>query len=362
MAYDFHTVDISLFDFHLVMDPLVNAAAINNSFKFLVDPTDYNQHYIAGKAVQTPSLKFVPLRWRSLNYHHFWKYYQTIWSTGGGYDFWKAQMPFIGKAEQTKIKLNSGSANFDGTVRAMVLLSGIGWSTNLDIHLHGHMNPTELTSFVGQLSKAGAGMFEMNGTPKTVAGVFEYLGELVRKEVYASTTIDLLKIHRHSIVTLSSFTGPVATYQPSSTQMSSADRGLFHSMLRGRLVNYAEAINLENEKKFLLTTFYNGPDFAISYFDYGTLLFMQQSAVAGSAQTRVVRAKMRCHASNIRNYLIMTLDLYNFIRDAKQVAAINAKVKALRKDAQVTLAEIPKRYNNPFCQSFHSNFGPLSQA
>ncbi len=132
-------------------------------------------------------------------------------------------------------------------------------------------------------------------------------------------------------------------------------------MLKGRPVSFAEAINLENEKKFLLTPFYNGPDFAISYFDYGTLLFMQQSAVAGLDQTRAVRSKTRCHASNIRNYLILTLDLYNFARDAKQIAATNAKVKALRKDAQVTLQEIPKRYNNPFCQSFHSNFGPLNQ-
>jgi hypothetical protein len=85
---------------------------------------------------------------------------------------------------------------------------------------------------------------------------------------------------------------------------------------------------------------------------------MQQTAVAGS-QTKAVRSKMRCHASNIRDYLVMTLDLYNFARDAKQVAATNPKVKALRKDVLATLLEIPNKYSNPICQSFHSTFGPL---
>jgi hypothetical protein len=359
MAYDFQAVDISLFDYHLVMEPLVNASAIKDDFNFLVDPTNYNQHYRSGTSVQTSQLRVFPLKWRSLSYHHFWKYYQTIWSSGGGYDFWRTQLPFIGKAEQTGIKLNSGLPNIKGTVTAFVLLSGIGWSTNLDVRLQGHMTPSQLRDFVGQFSKGNAGIFEINGTSKTAAGVFEYIGELVRKEVYASKTIDFLKIKRHSIVTLSSFTGPIATYQPSSNRMSAADRALFHSMLKGIPVTYDEAIHLENEKHFLLTPFYTGPDFAISYFDYGTLLFMQQTAIAASQANKAVRSKMRCHASNIRDYLIMTLDLYNFARDAKQVAATNPKVMALRKDVLETLQEIPNKYSNPLCQSFHSTFGPL---
>src|SRR5437867_2020056 len=132
MAYEFQAVDISLFDFHLMIDPLFNAASINSAFSFLADSKNYNQQYQSGAVVQTPDIAVLPLQWRALSYHHFWKYYQTIWAKGGAYDFWKLQMPFIVRSKQTRIKLNSPVQDFVGTVHPVIFLTGMGWSTNLE--------------------------------------------------------------------------------------------------------------------------------------------------------------------------------------------------------------------------------------
>ncbi len=363
MAYKFQAIDISFFDFHMMIDPLINPASIKSDFSFLVDPPAYNQQYLSAVTVQTPAMDITPLKWRFLNYHHFWKYYQTIWSNGGVYDFWKLQMPFIGETNQgTKLGFDPGLPGIEGKVKATVFLTSMGWSTNLDIHLQGEMTPDMVSKLVSKLSKGGAGNFRINGTPSNLPGVFEYFSGLLHKDVYAANIIDSLKIKRHTIITLSSFTGPVAYYSltnRSGKQMPAADRALFHSILKGTPVSFADVIGLENPRKFLLTQYYNGPDFALTYFDLGTLLFMQQSALFSGERDRLRSSKMRCHASNIRNYLLMALDLHHFCRDTKKIAETNPNVKALRDAALVTLQDMPTKYTNQFCQSFHSAFGPL---
>jgi hypothetical protein len=129
-------------------------------------------------------------------------------------------------------------------------------------------------------------------------------------------------------------------------------------MLKGSPVGALDVVDLENQKQFLLTQF-SDINFAISYFDIGSLLFMQDTSLDAEAQGRAAKSKMKCHSMNIRHYLLTTLSLYNFYRDSKKAAAQSTKIKSLRDDVAVTLQEIPKRYVNPFCKSFHANFKPL---
>lgn len=364
MAYKFQAVDLSFFDFHMVLDPLLNPASINSDFGFLVDPVAYQKQYQSGLAMWNTDIKVSPLKWRTLTYHHFWKYYQTIWSDGGVYDFWKLQMPFIGKPmAAVPLTFDSGSPAVQGVARVTVFLTAMGWSTNVDLHLRGDMTPEWLSKLVGQIFKASGGNFKLDGTRQSLAGVFEHVGNLVRSAIYSAKIIDSLRIKRHTIITLSSFTGPITNYfatQSSRKQMPPADRALFHSILKGAPMDYSDVIKLENPRKFLLTQYSNGPDFAITYFDHGTLLFMQQSALFTGDVDRLRRSKMRCHSSNIRNYLLTTLDLYSFCRDSKKSAELNPKVKSLREAALYTLHDIPNKYTNQFCESFHQNFGPTS--
>lgn len=360
MAYVFDAIDISIFDFHLMIDPLTNPGSINSSYAFLVDPANYNQQYKSGAAVKSAAFTLTPLRWRSLNFHHYWKYYQTIWSVNGSYDFWKLQMPFIGEIKQVQIGLNTGSPNFAGRIDSTTFVTGMGWSTNLDISLRGQMTPADISQFIGRFSNKGASMFVVNGTPKILPELFEYLGDLTHKELYSLKVVPLIKLKRFIVMTLASFNGPSAPYQATAKRIPAGDRALFHSMLKGETVSFKEVIDRETQNKFLLTQFQSRPDFAITYFDYGALLFMQQTALNAMQQGRVARLKMKCHSKNIRNYLLTSLGLYNFRRDSMKTAVSNAKVKTMREDALTTLHEIPKKYNNQFCQSFHRNFGPLA--
>lgn len=362
MPYQFQEVEIRAFDFHLMLAPLAAGIQPKAAFNYLVDPNLYNQQYNAGTKTNTANLSFAPLHWRTLNFHHFWKHYQTIQPGGGGkYDFWKLQMPFIGKVN-VPIAFNSGTPNINGTVEAGIFLSAIGWSTSLNISIAGQMTTAQLSEFVGKLSNKPAPFFATNGKQLTLPELFEYLGNLVLSEVYEPKSIDTIKIKRQLIVCPYTATGPVAHYpagQVGAQRISTADRASLHSIIQGAPVSFADVGVLEKEKRFLLTQFYNGPNFALTYFDKGTLLFMLDTAIGGGAYRGALQSKLDCLLTNIRNYLLITLDLYNFCQATTNNPNLDAKTKALRTDLVFTLQKIPEYYSNHLCQAFHTNFKPI---
>jgi len=364
MPYQFQQVEIRAFDFHLMLAPLAGGIQPKAAFNYLVDPNLYNQQYNAGAQTNTASLSFTPLHWRTLNFHHFWKHYQTIQSAGGGkYDFWKLQMPFVGTIKGP-INLLTGSPNINGTVEAGIFLSSIGWSSSLNISIEGQLTTPQLSEFVGKLSNKPAALFGAGGKQLTLPELFEYLGNLVLSEVYEPKSIDTIKIKRQLIVCPFAATGPVAHYpanQVGAKRISTADRASLHSIIQGAPVSFADVGVLEKEKKFLPTQFYNGPDFALTYFDKGTLLFMLDTVIGGGPHRAAMQSKLNCLLTNIRNYLVITLDLYNFCQATANNPNLDAKTKALRSDLVFTLQKIPENYSNHFCQAFHANFTPIGK-
>jgi hypothetical protein len=370
MAYEFQSVDLSIFDFHAAVNALTNPASVRPEFQFLTDPAQYNARYQGGQPIETDGLRIRPMRWRAFSYHFFWKYYQLIHQTGQP-DFWKLQMPFVCYPKQTEIKLHTGSQDFEGFVRPTVFLSAMGWATDLNIRLRGRMKPADVQEFVRRLANKPASPFEVDGARMILPEVFEHFTALVRGGVYLPNMVDALKVKRYMIMSLSQYSGDLAFYRgPAAAgvkQLPAADRALFHSMLRGAPVGVPDVIKLENERKFLITRFIdpaesNNPDFAITYFDYGTLVFMQRTASgSNAARWKARRGAMRCHASNIRNYLLMTLSLHAFYRDSASEAAASATVKDLRDSIKASLVQLPARYTNPFSQSFHGGYGPLQK-
>lgn len=369
MPYEFQTVDLSLFDFHAATNALLNPASVRPEFRFLTNPADYNAHYLTGQPVETAGMRIRPMRWRTFAYHFFWRYYQLIHQNGQP-NFWKLQMPLVCHLTQPEIKLVTGSQDFEGLVRPTILLSPVGWVTNFNIRLRGRMKPSHVQEFVRRLPNKPAAPFDVNGARRILPEVFELLAALVRRDVYLPNMVDALRVKRYMIMTLSQYSGDLSFYRWQAAgvrQMPAADRALLHSMLRGAPVSVPDLIKLENEKKFLVTRFvdpveFNNPDFAITYFDYGTLIFMQRTARgADTAKWKARRGAMRCHTANIRNYLMMTLSLHAFYRDAAKEAETNATIKELRETIKTTLVELPSRYTNPFCQSFHQNYGPLQK-
>jgi hypothetical protein len=364
MPYGFQEVDILAFDFHLMLAPLNGGIQPNAPFDYLVDPNTYNQQYSGAAKTETAHFSFAPLNWRSLSHHHFWKHYQTIQPAAGGkYDFWKLQMPFIGKFKDA-IDLVSGLPNVTGTVRPVVFVSGLGWSTCLEISIVGQLTAAELSKFIGGLSSKGAAPFKIGPKRMSLPEVFELLGNYVLSEVYQPKSIDTLKLQRHLIVCPFAATGPVGHYpadQVGAPRISTVDRASLHSVLLGRPVSFAEVQDLERNKKFLVTQFNKGPDFALTYFEKGTLVFMMNTAIAGGAYRRALQAKLDCLLTNIRNYLVMTFSLYNFCIATAGNPTLNLKPTSLRTDLVFTLKSIPNSYNNQFCQSFHKNFTPIGK-
>ena len=363
MPYQFQRVEIRAFDFHLMLAPLAGGTQPIAAFNHLVDPALYNQKYNAVAPTNTANLSFIPLHWRTLNYHHFWKYYQVIHPAGGGkYDFWKLQMPFIGTVGDP-IKLSSGLPNVNGTVEASIFLSAIGWSTNLNISLSGQMTTAQLSEFVGKLSTKTAPLFEVGPRKLTLPELFEYLGKIVLSGVYEPKSIDETRIKRQLIVCPFEATGPVAYYEgdQGGPRISTSDRASLHSIIQGTPISFDDVRNIENEKKALVTQFHDGPDFALTYFNKGTLLFMLNTAIAGGPYRRTLQKKLECLLTNIRNYLVITLSLYEFCYATEKNPNLDAKTKALRGDLLYALRAIPQHYSNHFCQSFHNNFTPIGK-
>lgn len=366
MAYEFQIVDLFLFDFHVPVNALLDPAKVHPDFQFLTDPTKYNSRYQSHAPIDTSRFRFRPLGWRAIRYHFFWKFYQLIHQNGGP-DFWKLQMPFVGHPRTTSVNVVTGSSDFKGTVRAGVFLSAIGWSTALKIRLRGRMKPSDIQEFVRHLSLKSAAPFDVNGARKTSPEVFELFATDVLKDVYQPGVIDALKVRRHVLITPARFSGEVGFYRvPGTKQIATADRAVLHSMLKGAPVSVPNVVTLERDKQFLITRFEDParepyPDFAITYFDYGTLLFMQRTAQGDDDQRwKARRSAMRCHAANVGNYLLMTLSLHAFYRDMKDGAS-SPERKALCDSIRFTLASLPYRYTNQYATSFHRNYGPLAK-
>jgi hypothetical protein len=302
-----------------------------------------------------------------MKYHFFWKHYQLIHQNGGP-DFWTLQMPFVGRPRSMPITVVTGSPDFSAVVRPSVHLSAMGWSTTLGVRLRGKMKPGDVQAFVRNLSLQSAAPFEVAGARLTLPALFDRFTKSVLKDVYQSSVVDALKLRRYLLMTPVRFSGDVAFYKVPNVpkQMAGSDRATLHSMLKGASIQTLDVVQLETEKKFLVTHFVDptgasNPDFAITYFDYGTLLFMQRTA-NGSDESRwkTRRSAMQCHAANIGHYLQTTLSLQAFYRDAKS-SATTPTGQTLMQSIRHTLEVLPARYTNQFTQSFHQSYGPLSK-
>jgi hypothetical protein len=371
MAYQFQAVDISVFDYHEMLPPLTAPNLTKPDFNFLVDEALYNNAYKAVQPVASPHFEARPLRWRTLNYHHFWKYYQTIWYPGGQPDFWKLQMPFACKPTQASVEVSTGSTDFKGQARASVFLSALGWSSVVDIGLRGKMSPEQLRDFVGGLRDQKSPLFSVTvpggrpPQPVSLPQVFQLLSNQLRNDVYVPNLVETVRVKRYMLITLSQFSGEEVRYylSPSSgvKQMPDAGRRVMHSILSGAPVPLEELqameAKAEGRRRYLLTRF-SEADFALTYFNHGTLLFMQQTAHSTGDPSR--RKAMRCHSANIRNYLVMMHALSWFYRDTANEK--NAKVVELRGHVKTDIEMTAARFVTPFSLTFGDNFGPLKKA
>jgi hypothetical protein len=345
MPYKFRRVAIRIFDFHLSLDPLVAPASLNPAVDFLGDPAKYKLQFEA-KPVVAGAFRVRPLRKKSRTYHHFWKYYADAF---GEFDPWRMLVPFLCEPTQYKLAVTDPRKGVRAFARPATYLFPFGWATTIEMSLHGKdMTASELRDFIGALRNQTDGPFLLDGKPIALSAVLKKYGEEIKKTCFKKGTAaaDFRRVDRHMIVSLSQFDGNITYYKPrykADTPMPAADKAALHGILLGREVSPAEIITSDENGKpgFLLTRFADA-GFALTYFDRGILLFVQNKAIRPECGEA-----MDCFSTNLMSCMMMLLSLQSF-RDFPQTK--NAAAKSLLADvrdlAQQRIVELPLRYKN----------------
>jgi hypothetical protein len=356
MAYQFSRVDLRIFDFHLSLDPLLAATSVKPPMGFLGNPALYAKQF-SSPPIVCGKFRIRPLRNKSRTYHHFWKYYT---GASGALDPWLLLLPFVCEPTPDKLSVVPPSAGIRAFVRPTTYLFPFGWSNTIEMSLQGKLSPPVVRDFVGMLRKSQNGPFRMQGQDVGLAKVFREYSDQLKKACFVSeaAATDFVRLPKHVIVSVTRFDGPVVAYKSwggdTGPAMPAADKGALHSMLLGEDVpmpQVAAGAGVNKSDNFLLTR-YHGAGFAISYFDKGTLLFLQDTAKeAGKAET------LRCFSSNILLCMMMVRSLlyfHNWPDTQKQDA--QSLAGRMRDAAREQLLAIPARYTNPLCQTWFQHF------
>lgn len=345
----FRAVDIHAFDVHTLLTPLSVKNTLLPKFQFLSDAALYHNQYQKGDVIETPSFHVHPLSKRTQTANHFWKNYLGPLA-GQAIDYWKVQAPFVCSVRHPFVKLVADSANTRGSVKSLAYLSPMGWSTNVNLHLSGEFTLENLRDLVFAIQKrpiAGPpAHLEIDGKQAGLVDVFKRVKEKLFAEVYNPQSLpqDKLTMPQHLIISLSRFDGPPIQFQKSLTSkgMTDADQALMHSLLRGEVIDVVSLPQKLRERKHTLVSFDGRPDFMLIYFDYGALIFMQQSAFRKGRRQR----SLSCFASNTRSASVMIWSLLNFYNTSSADAAKDANINAARTSARDSLKAMGTNFVN----------------
>ncbi len=371
MKYNFHVVDVYLFDVHTAVKPLIAPDCMQKELRFLIDPKTYNEQYLSRASLDTSVFKISPLTYNSRQYNHFWKNYMSVWPIQRP-DYWRLQVPFTFQPNARDLSMTLKDSNYQAKLRLTVYVSTLGWSTNLTLQLKGDMQLEQIRSLIARLrAKDDSGhVFQVGSERLNLSGVYKYFSTKVRETLYERPgllPLDTTNIHSHLIVSLSNFTGSVYYYKSKwgnqdykakganeGELMTNADQALLHSILQGREIDVKEFAYITRAGKFSVTH-YMGPDLALSYFNLGTLVFMQHAA------GRSRKTSMSCLGSNIRSCSMMTLMLLYFYSQAKKFPESKTTLRELLMNIENNLRRMPDSYTNQFCKKLYRNHSDLNQ-
>lgn len=367
MKHTYHKVDIFIFDIHTAIDPLQVEGSVQKGMEFLVDEELYNKQHRQRLVYETSYFKIRPLTYNSRKYNHFWNNYMSIWQERG-VDFWKLQIPFICVPKETKLEVESIDDTVQVTVKPIIYLNALGWSTNLTINLKGSITPTQLRTFIGKLRSKDKDVkvFKLDDKKYSLSEIYIHFTEKIREALYypPGTKRDIANVHRHIVVSITSYSGPIYYYKSKwqgENRMTDVDQALLHSILHGRPIDIKEFAYLNRSNKYSVIQF-NGPDLALSYFDIGTLVFLQKSATRNSN-----KMAMHCLASNIRSCSMISLLFMYFFSLAKKSdesqtsEAARKRIYDLLSYIKKNIKHLPDKYTNQFCRDLCDNHSDLKK-
>lgn len=358
MSYVFEIIDIFAFDVHTAVPPLLNPNLVQPDFRFLVDPALYASAHAGKKSFQAGGLAVKPVSSDTKHPNYFWNYYSSIRHDLVNVDFWKLQTPFLCTPQSFDVTFATGSQVIRSKVQAVIYVNGLGWSSNVHIRLLGKMGPDDAIAQVGRARTTQS--FGLRGSQLALSNLFGAISREFRKALYGPVDplVDQLTADRRIIVSIAKYTGPQAGYLTDWSgvpQMPDADRALMHSIWLGNKMDSSDVIDRESAKSFLRTQF-NAYDFALTYFDAGSFVFMQKS------DKKRKRTTLWCLASNIRSCTLATVTLQKFLARTDGISEPKEPLKTLRDAIPFTLRELGSSYRNAFCKTLFMHHSQIQKS
>lgn len=352
MSLFFDRAEIRLFDLHLCLSPLLDTTLFTSDFAFLADRVEYAQRFLALPELDLPQLVVRSLR-RELRRNRFWERYGSILVPElavAESAVWDLQVPLRARPKGLHLR-------YCPDPRAHLAVSAFlfpgGWSSQLALSLPGPHTLETLRTTVADLLHGEP--FRLAAAPRRLSQVFAELAGLLREELHGSRVRTTPALARHLVIELLS-SGEVPTIVPSGAgSMSDADRARVHGALLGSVISIPELIDRERGHSFLCTPFSNG-DFALTYFEHGTLLSLSNTVLHGKSATAAV-----CLAGNVLACTLMAQFLAGFLNYAQEFAASAPRAAALCRAAGSALRQLPKAYDNDFCRGLFESHSTLTK-
>jgi len=337
----FEIVDIIAFDIHTSIQPLLNSAVGNPGFVFLFDPADYAKQHTSAAPLPVAGFTLQGLASKRFQSSIFWRQCASILH-GPSPDFWKLQIPFHCTPPNWKVEFAPNLPKTRATLIPSIYLSSMGWSTSLHVRVFGSLTSGDLFNLVAHFRNDPS--FLVAKSPKRLSDIFKSVAEMLKKKLYVPPPPgDWATTQRYMVVSIAKF--KQSSTSSAGTAMSDADRAELHSIILGRQIGIQGFPNSLAKPGFLQVN-YNDSDFSLTYFGFGTILWVE-----GQDRPRR-RSTLWCLASNLGACSMYMLSLADFLKITEQTAAPAPNVTELRKGIQFTLSQLGSAYNNRFCREF----------
>ena len=345
-------MDIIAFDVHTSVQPLLNLGLVQPQFQFLLDPAAYVKQHAGTAAFTLSKLTLEPFSLKHNATNHFWQRCASI-CHGAAPDLWKLQIPFASSVLGMVVGFSPGLPQARAVVFPTVYLSSMGWCTSLHVRIFGSMSSADFIGVVARLRNDPS--FTIAGSVnKRLSDTFIALSSAVKQSLYiaANPLYDRVTTPRHTVISVAKFDGPLAAF--AATQMPDPARAAIHSVLHGRTIDLAQLAKNEAKPSFLQTQ-YSNFDFALTYFELGTFVWMQ------SPREKSKRTALWCLPSNVALCSMFALALNGFWKSTELQAAASPAIKDLRDAIRFTVNQLPDAYSNKFCRGFLTHHNELAK-
>lgn len=353
--YCFKDVFIQIFDVNSIPDFLRSPlpAARKLPFGFLATKGDFEKKQTSDETLNTASFVLQSFPKNKLKDSELWDRYTDVYPSPI-VPYWDRQIPFYLRLRRQTLSLDPSvqagleSCQFD----TFLTLNALGWSTHLEIRLHGDLAPGRLAEIVAALRSRNAAAYVLNKAPATLKDVFKFYKDNLLLDGFRPDLISSQPDNYWQIAVLDVIK---ATGQETKfTRLKNIDLNNFlnisfpdHAPVQYEIAGEDRTPRVKN----MLFTDIDGDyhNFSMTDFNRGAFTFLQTEALVGAKES-----KLMCYARNTCECLWQCYSWFNFGRLVDK-ATPNSKIDRLLKSGDEALSTLGRTFNNRTCQGIFRN-------